>query len=66
MNNSTSPISDEIPMLSTSSATQMGDFSYRCVKITHLGSEFLFDIYILCIEKNIKQVKMSNVIRTLG
>jgi hypothetical protein len=59
-------MSDEIPMLSTSSATQMGDFSYRCVRISHLGSEFLFDIYILCIEKNIKQVKMSNVIRTLG
>lgn len=57
MNNSTSPISDEIPMLSTSFATQMGNFSYKFVRITHLGSGFLFDTYILCIEKEYQTSK---------
>lgn len=68
MNNSTSPISDEIPMLSTSFATQMGNFSYKFVRITHLGSGFLFDIYILCIEKEYqtsKKVKRNKKTRMM-
>ena len=68
MNNSTSPISDEIPMLSTSFATQMGNFSYKFVRITHLGSGFLFDTYILCIEKEYqtsKKVKRNKKTRMM-
>lgn len=68
MNNSTSPISDEIPMLSTSFATQMGNFSYKFVRIIHLGSGFLFDTYILCIEKEYqtsKKVKRNKKTRMM-
>lgn len=66
MNNSTSPISDEIPMLSTSFATQMGNFSYKFVRITHLGSGFLFDTYILCIEKEYQTSKKVKRKKKLG
>jgi hypothetical protein len=55
-------------MLSTSFATQMGNFSYKFVRITHLGSGFLFDTYILCIEKEYqtsKKVKRNKKTRMM-
>ena len=58
-------------MLSTSFATQMGNFSYKFVRITHLGSGFLFDTYILCIEKeyqtskNVKRNKNTRMMRKI-
>lgn len=46
----------------------MGNFSYKFVRITHLGSGFLFDTYILCIEKEYqtsKKVKRNKKTRMM-